>query len=179
MGRAPGKEGTMATRMGTTAGTHGHLFGLVLLVAVLALVAAACGDGGSGSGTAARPAGETTTTESTEEDQVTLEEPVPDSSMPVIEVAAGRFEFDTGRIVAPAGEAFQILFRNQGDQIHNVAIYETISGVPVFAHPLFRGELFQGPETRIYEVPALEPGKYLFYCDAHSSEGMKGTFIVK
>lgn len=106
-------------------------------------------------------------------------EPTPDPSLPLVEVATGgRFAFDTERLEAPAEEPFQIMFRNTTDQLHNVSVYETLDGVPLFREPLFQGEIFQGPDTMLYEVPAIDPGTYIFYCDLHRPEGMKGEFVV-
>lgn len=142
---------------------------LPLLLVAFTLLATACGGGAETQATGAeKPAAAEKPAE-----------PVPDPSLPLVEIATrGSIAFDTDRLEAPANEPFQILFRNASDQIHNVAVYELKGGVPLFRHPLFQGELFQGPATMLYEVPALEPGTYRFYCDAHSSEGMKGEFVV-
>ena len=140
---------------------------LPLLLVAFALLAAACGGSSETPGMG--------TPEAAEEPA----EPVPDPSLPLVEIATrGRFAFDTDRLEAPAGEPFQILFRNASDQFHNVAVYETKDGVPLLRQPLFQGELFQGPATMLYEVPALEPGTYVFRCDPHGPEGMKGEFVV-
>jgi plastocyanin len=142
-----------------------------LLLIALVLVASACG-GGAETDQAEGPQGADESVEETET--------VPDPSLPLLEIATqGSIAFDTDRLEAPAAEPFQIRFRNASDQIHNVAVYDTLDGVPLFREPLFQGELTQGPATVLYDVPALEEGEYVFYCDAHSSEGMKGTFVVE
>lgn len=140
-------------------------------VLIVALVASACG------GDAEKEEAEGKGTPAAESAQEA--EPTPDPSLPLVEVATGgRFAFDTDSLEAPAGEPFQILFRNTSDQPHNVAVYETLDGVPLFRDPLFQGEIFEGPDTMLYEVPAIDPGTYIFYCDLHRSEGMKGEFVV-
>ncbi|HEX6208343.1 MAG TPA: cupredoxin domain-containing protein [Actinomycetota bacterium] len=96
-----------------------------------------------------------------------------------VRITASGIAFDTDRLVAPADQPFQIVLDNQDDLEHNVAVFETISGVPVFRHPLFRGELIRGPVEIVYDVDALPKGKYVFYCDAHIAEKMKGDFIVR
>lgn len=96
-----------------------------------------------------------------------------------VRITASGIAFDTDRLVAPADEPFQIVLDNQDDLEHNVAVFETISGVPVFRHPLFRGELLRGPVEIVYDVDALPEGRYVFYCDAHIAEEMKGDFIVR
>lgn len=143
-----------------------------VLLAALMLMATACGGD-----TAKEPKGDAKGTPAAETPREA--EPTPDPSLPLVEVATdARFAFDTDRIEAPAGEPFQILFRNTSDQPHNVAVYETKGGVPLFRDPLFQGEIFEGPDTMLYEVPAMDPGTYIFYCDIHRSEGMKGEFVV-
>lgn len=96
-----------------------------------------------------------------------------------LSITASGIAFDTDRLVAPADEPFQIVLDNQDDLEHNVAVFETISGVPVFRHPLFRGELLRGPVQIVYDVDPLPKGRYIFYCDAHIAEKMKGDFIVR
>jgi len=143
-----------------------------LLLIVLVIVASACGGGAETTQDAEGAEGAGETVEETE--------PVPDPSLPLLEIATiGRIAFDTDHLEAPATEPFQIRFRNASDQVHNVAVYDTKGGVPLFREPLFQGELTQGPATVLYDVPALDAGEYVFYCDAHSSEGMKGTFLVE
>lgn len=82
-------------------------------------------------------------------------------------------QFDEDTLETAAGEPFTITFDNQDDGIpHNVAIYET----DAMQDALFEGEIFNGVETRTYEVDALEAGSYFFVCDVHPN--MNGTLEV-
>ena len=54
---------------------------------------------------------------------------------------------------------------------HNVAIKDP-SGAEVF-----KGDIFNGVETRDYQVPALSAGAYTFACSVHPN--MTGTLTVQ
>lgn len=91
-----------------------------------------------------------------------------------LQVAAQAIQFTTQCLAAPVGEDFTILFDNRDPDQHNVAIYRDES----LAEPFFIGEVFPGPETVTYEVPAIEEaGDFFFRCDVHP--GMNGPFVVK
>src|SRR6266511_1183180 len=87
-----------------------------------------------------------------------------------IQVSASGDALNADCLAAPAGQAFKIVFDNQDTDTHNVAIY---SG----SKNLFRGNLFGGPKTETYSVPALPAGEYSFKCDVHPQ--MTGTFKVE
>jgi plastocyanin len=78
-------------------------------------------------------------------------------------IAASDLEFDRSELDVPAGEAFDLQLLNREAPPHNVSIYsdETASTA------LFVGEIFGGPASRVYQVPALEAGTYFFRCDVH------------
>lgn len=88
-------------------------------------------------------------------------------------VKALNLAFDTPQIQAPGGQPFAIEFDNQDQGIaHNIAIKDA-GGVEVF-----KGEVFNGPGTRTYQVPALTKGAaYTFQCDVHPT--MNGTVSVQ
>lgn len=88
-------------------------------------------------------------------------------------VSADASKFDTACLAAPAGQPFTIAFDNAEPVVHNVAILKSHSSNEV----LFRGELFRGPETMTYEVPALEAGTYVFHCETHQG-AMRGSLVV-
>ncbi|HXJ67046.1 MAG TPA: cupredoxin domain-containing protein [Actinomycetota bacterium] len=87
-----------------------------------------------------------------------------------IAVTASGLKFDQSTLTAPAGTKFQIAFDNQDPDDHNVAIYDGSTN-------LFRGEIFGGPKSVTYDVPALPAGTYKFQCDVHTY--MNGTFVVQ
>lgn len=77
-------------------------------------------------------------------------------------ITAQNVAFDRQQLDVPAGRPFQLLFENREGAPHNV----TIVGEEVDP-PLFVGEIFGGPGSRTYDVPALAPGSYRFRCDVH------------
>jgi plastocyanin len=92
----------------------------------------------------------------------------------VVDITASGIEFDTGCIEVPAGEQFSIEFDNQDPDQHNVAIYPSAEER---TDPLFRGEIFGGPDTVEYPpVDPLDAGEYYFQCDVHPE--MNGTVVV-
>jgi plastocyanin len=72
----------------------------------------------------------------------------------------------------PAGKAFKLAFDNEDAGVpHNIAIKDA-SGAEVF-----KGEIFNGVETRVYDVPALPAGSYTFACSVHPN--MSGTATLQ
>jgi plastocyanin len=94
-------------------------------------------------------------------------EPVPSGGTGQIQLAASGLRYDKETILAPAGQAFQIFFQNNDPDQHNVEIKDA-NGTTVF-----RGEIFPGVASRVYDVPALGAGSYTFVCTVHPS--MTGT----
>jgi len=92
----------------------------------------------------------------------------------VIKLTAQGIAFDTDSLEVPAGTPFKIEFANNDAGIpHNVAIHkDSPTGALVWA-----GDIFNGVETRTYEVPALPAGTYGFVCTVHPN--MTGTLTAK
>jgi plastocyanin len=114
------------------------------------------------------PAGEEATP--AEEETTPAEEESPPAEGAVQVVAEG-IAFDTDTLSLPAGTPSTIQFENRDPDSHNIAIYTEQGG-----EQLFMGEIFPGPATRDYDVPALEAGTYYFQCDVHPQ--MNGTVEV-
>ncbi|HWP62647.1 MAG TPA: cupredoxin domain-containing protein, partial [Candidatus Binatia bacterium] len=92
----------------------------------------------------------------------------------VLEISAQNIAFDKAELRAPANTPFQIRFTNNDAGIpHNVAIHE---GSPT-GPEVWRGEIFNGVETRVYDVPTLPAGTYGFICTVHPN--MTGTLVVE
>jgi plastocyanin len=88
--------------------------------------------------------------------------PSANPSAEVVDISASGVAFSTAKLTAPADAAFTIHFDNQDAGIqHNVAINDQ-AGAEVF-----KGEIFPGPGTRDYAVPALKAGTYKFVCTVH------------
>jgi len=88
-------------------------------------------------------------------------------------IAADDLAFDTTELTLPANTPISLVFDNQEDFPHNVAIF---SGEDASGENLFRGELVTGPRKVTYRVPALQPGRYHFHCDVHPN--MAGIITV-
>lgn len=117
------------------------------LVAV-AVVVAACG-------TPAAPTGRPPTS------------PEPDSP----KLSAVNIAFDKAELAVPASRPFILVFQNDENVPHNVAIYSDAA----MQHLVFEGEYFSGPAARLYSIPALAPGIYTFNCKIHPIPAMTGT----
>ena len=92
----------------------------------------------------------------------------------VLTISAQGIAFDTDTLEVPADTPFQIVFANNDAGIpHNVAIHE---GSPT-GPEIWQGEIFNGVETRTYDVPALPAGTYGFVCTVHPN--MTGTLTAK
>ena len=90
-----------------------------------------------------------------------------------MDIAALNIAFDTATLAVPAGQPFQIAFANNDAGVpHNVAIHE---GTPT-GPEVWKGEVFNGVETRTYDVPALVAGTYGFVCTVHAN--MTGTLTA-
>ena len=122
------------------------------------------GEGGPGPG----PTGEPTDTAS----------PAPtDTASPgatTFDISAQNIQFDTDTMVLAADTAVTINFANNDVGVqHNVAIYTDESRTQA----IFQGEIFNGPDSQSYSVPATPAGEYAFFCDVHPN--MKGTAIFR
>jgi hypothetical protein len=84
-------------------------------------------------------------------------------------LAAKELEFDRTELRLPANRAFSLFFDNQVAWPHNVSLTDE-SGTTVFT-----GEVFTGPGSRLYAVPALKPGGYLLICDVHPQMKVAAT----
>lgn len=92
----------------------------------------------------------------------------------LVTISASGIKFEQDTLTAPAGTPFQVKFENKDAGIpHNVALHQGGStGAEVF-----KGEIFNGVETRTYDVPALDAGAYAFVCSVHPT--MIGTLNVE
>lgn len=90
-----------------------------------------------------------------------------------VTVVADQLAFDTAELVVPADEDFSLVFDNREGPPHNVAIYTDESA----SQSIYVGEIFSGPATKTYTVPAMAAGTYFFRCDVHPD--MKGTVVAK
>ena len=89
-------------------------------------------------------------------------------------LTASGIAYDTDSLEVPADTPFQIVFTNNDAGIpHNVAIHEGSPTGPL----VWSGDIFNGVETRTYDVPALPAGTYGFVCTVHPN--MTGTLTAK
>jgi plastocyanin len=88
------------------------------------------------------------------------------------DIAAVGLAFDRSELQLPAGMAVSLVFENRDSAPHNLAVYPGAS----VSQPVFVGEIFGGPESRQYTLPALAVGTYHFRCDVHPE--MQGTLVA-
>lgn len=82
----------------------------------------------------------------------------------VVQISALGVKFEQSTVTAPVDTPFQIQFDNKdAGTPHNVAIRTGDANGP----EIFKGTVFSGVETRVYDVPALDAGAYAFVCDVH------------
>lgn len=132
---------------------------LAIVLAVLAIIGAACSSGDDPSGSPSQPTTASGRSEQAQELRVVGEE----------------LRFDAETLAAPADAEFTIVFDNRDRGVpHNLAVYR--SGPP--AEDLVAAtDLEPGPTTQRLTVPALDPGRYFYQCDAHPTT-MTGTLMV-
>jgi hypothetical protein len=95
-------------------------------------------------------------------------------SGPVADIVLTAFNiaFDKTEISGPADRPFTIaLVNNDPSTPHNVELKDA-AGTSVW-----QGEIFNGVETRVYDVPATPAGTYTFLCTVHPN--MTGTAILQ
>ena len=73
---------------------------------------------------------------------------------------------------APAGKPFTLAFVNEDQGTpHNIELKDASGAVA------YKGDIFNGVETRVYQVPALPAGTYPYVCSVHSN--MTGTATLQ
>ncbi len=88
-----------------------------------------------------------------------------------VSVAADDLAFDTQTLELPAEEQVTIAFDNRDAAPHNVAIYDSEGG-----EPIFQGEIIDGGTQIDYTFESPAPGEYYFQCDVHPT--MNGDVVV-
>ncbi|MEI6271090.1 MAG: cupredoxin domain-containing protein [Chloroflexota bacterium] len=91
-------------------------------------------------------------------------------------VSAAAIKFEQSSIELAAGVPTQLRFHNKDAGIpHNVSIHEgTIGAVGA---ELFQGAIFNGDDERVYDIPPIAAGSYVFVCTVHPN--MVGALTVK
>jgi hypothetical protein len=84
--------------------------------------------------------------------------------------AFNSMSFDRQELIVPAARDFELVFHNEEANVpHNVDIADSSARTTLY----LEGEIFNGVETMVYQVPALEEGDYYFLCRVHPN--MNGT----
>ena len=92
-----------------------------------------------------------------------------------VQLTAKNIAFDPTCLAAVAGKPLTLKLDNKEAVPHNVSIFE---GPDANSRQVFTRPPFRGPRVRTYQVPALQPGRYLFRCDVHPNL-MQGKLIVR
>ena len=86
----------------------------------------------------------------------------------LVAIHAQGIKFVESTVTGPASKPFTIAFTNEdAGTPHNVELQDGSGNV------VFKGEVFNGVDTKIYNVPAQPAGAYKFICAVHPS--MTGT----
>ena len=97
-------------------------------------------------------------------------EPSGSANPGVVTISALGIKYEQATVTVKAGTPFQIQFENKDPGTpHNVAIHTGGATGP----EIFKGQIFNGIETRAYDVMALDAGAYAFVCTVHPT--MIGT----
>ena len=89
-----------------------------------------------------------------------------------VTIQAKGIAFVETSFTAPAGKPFTIAFANEDPGTpHNVELKDSTGAVA------YKGEVFNGVETRVYDVPALPAGTYPYVCSVHTN--MTGTATLQ
>ena len=124
-------------------------------------------NGGTGSTTPSAAPGSSGTPASSAAPSAAASGPVAD-----IVLTAHNIQFDTTSITGPAGLPFTLaLVNDDAGTPHNVELKGPDGAVA------FKGEIFNGVDTRVYDVGPLPPGDYTFLCTVHPT--MTGTASIK
>ena len=144
---------------------HARLLSVAILVAA---VVSACTTASAGWTYA--PAPSKTAAPSTASSATAPAEPGGSGNPNLVMISALGIKYEQTTVTAPAGVPFQIVFDNKdAGTPHNVSLH--LGGST--GAELFKGTIFNGIESRTYDVPALDAGQYAFVCTVHPT--MIGT----
>jgi len=91
-------------------------------------------------------------------------------------VSAMAVKYEQASIELAADVPTQLRFHNKDAGIpHNIAIHEGTADA--VGAELFQGEIFNGDDERLYDIPPLAAGSYVFVCTVHPN--MVGALTVK
>jgi plastocyanin len=98
--------------------------------------------------------------------------PPPSGAAADVNLQAKDIKFLEASFTGPAGRPFTIAFTNEDNgTLHNVELRDG-GGTSVF-----RGDVFNGVATKVYDVPAQPAGQYTFVCTVHTT--MTGTATLQ
>jgi cytochrome c oxidase subunit 2 len=93
-------------------------------------------------------------------------------------IAAKDVAFDKDCLSGPVERRFEIEFDNQEAVPHNVVFFDGADANAPAILPESETQLFTGPRSVTYNLPALEAGSYFFHCQAHPA-AMQGKLQVR
>lgn len=96
----------------------------------------------------------------------------PEGSPADVTVEASGVAFVQATWTGPADRPFKLAFVNSDAGVpHNIALKDASGAEP------WKGEIFDGVATKVYDVPALPAGAYTFICSVHPN--MTGTATLQ
>ena len=91
-----------------------------------------------------------------------------------VSIVASGTRFNTDCLAGAADQPLTLTYENKDQITHGLVLLESHSS----PDPFFRVDVFTGPKTQTFTIPAQKPGTYAFHCQVHPSV-MSGTFVVK
>ncbi|MDQ3978227.1 MAG: cupredoxin domain-containing protein [Actinomycetota bacterium] len=89
-------------------------------------------------------------------------------------IVASGTRFNTNCLTGTADQSLTLSYENKDQITHGLVLLETHNS----SDPFFRVDVFAGPKTQTFTIPAQRPGTYAFHCQVHPS-AMSGTLLVK
>jgi plastocyanin len=91
-----------------------------------------------------------------------------------LKIVASGTKFDTDCLAGTVNQPLTLSYENKDQIAHGLVFLESHTS----SEPFFRVDVFTGPRTSTFTIPAQKAGKYAFHCQVHPT-AMSGTFEVK
>ena len=148
---------------------------IALLVGVLALTGCGDGDEAAEEDIPAPGAATTIATGSQDHDHGPgAADPGCPAGSTSLRIVASNTRFDTNCLAGTADQPLTLSYENKDQIGHGLMLLQSHNS----PEPFFLVDVFTGPKTSTFTIPAQKPGTYAFHCQVHPTS-MSGTFVVK